>query len=282
MPVRQQTPPRSPTRGKAKQTTRAAWGTISREQVVKAAMKAVRDGSYEQLTIRSLAAELGVAPMSLYRHVRDKDDLLDEVVGRLLTDAWRPDADERDWKAWVAEAADRFRQFLVTQPAALHVYLRHPVRSPAAVERMEAMTAVLRHAAGSEEAARRAYAAVHTYTLGFAALEASRAGQDDADGATDRLTEQLSAYTTPGQFADGLRYLLEGIAWDNHGPRAKGPAARRPPESPPQPGTGAPCGCAVVRAQRLRPTRRAQCRSRARTPSRLLNRAARTDSAGPL
>jgi AcrR family transcriptional regulator len=36
------------------------------------------------MTIRSLAAELGVAPMSLYRHVRDKDDLSDEVVDRFL------------------------------------------------------------------------------------------------------------------------------------------------------------------------------------------------------
>lgn len=186
-------------------------------------MKAVRDGSYEQMTIRSLAAELGVAPMSLYRHVRDKDDLLDEVVGRLLTDTWRPGADESDWKAWVAEAADGLRHFLVTQPAALHVYLRHPVRSPAAVERMEAMTAVLRQATGSGEAARRAYAAVHTYTVGFAALEASRAGGEQADGATDRLAQQLAAYTTPGQFADGLRYLLEGMERDNQRAKAKRP-----------------------------------------------------------
>ena len=50
-------------------------------------------GGYEQMSIRSLADELGVAPMSLYRHVRDKDDLLDEVVDRLLAKAWRPSAD---------------------------------------------------------------------------------------------------------------------------------------------------------------------------------------------
>jgi AcrR family transcriptional regulator len=44
------------------------------------------------MTIRSLAAELGVAPMSLYRHVRNKDDLIDEVVDRLLARAWKPGA----------------------------------------------------------------------------------------------------------------------------------------------------------------------------------------------
>jgi AcrR family transcriptional regulator len=78
------------------------------------------------MSIRSLAASLGVAPMSLYRHIRDKDDLLSEVTDQLLADAWRPAAAEDDWQAWIIEAASRLREFLVSQPAALHVYLRHP------------------------------------------------------------------------------------------------------------------------------------------------------------
>ena len=174
-------------------------------------MKAVKAGGYEQLTIRSLAAELGVAPMSLYRHVRDKDDLLDEVVDRLLAGAWRPRLRERDWQGWIVEAADKLRHFLVTEPAALHVYLRHPVVSPAAIERMEAMMQVLRDAGADERAARRAYAAIHTYTVGFAALEASRAGWVPSEDTVDGVARQLAAYTTPRQFAEGLHYLIEGI-----------------------------------------------------------------------
>ena len=54
--------------------------------------------------------------------------------------------------------------------------------SPAAVTRMEAVMAVLRQALGDEQSAQRAYAAIHTYTIGFAALEASRAGWDPAQG----------------------------------------------------------------------------------------------------
>jgi len=192
---------------------RAAWGSISREQVIAAATKVVKAGGYEEMTIRSLAAELKVAPMSLYRHIRDKDDLLDEVVDRLLSRAWQPRANERDWQAWVAEAADKLRRFLVTQPAALHVYLRHPVVSPAAIARMNAMMHVLRQALLDEQLARRAYGAIHTYTIGFAALEGSRAGWQPTD-ADDELARQLAAYTTSRQFAIGLRYLLEGIAHD--------------------------------------------------------------------
>jgi TetR/AcrR family transcriptional regulator, tetracycline repressor protein len=163
------------------------------------------------MTIRSLAGDLGVAPMSLYRHVRDKDDILDEVVDRLLARAWRPRAKDAHWKTWVAETADRLRRFLVSQPAALHVYLSHPVVSPSAIERMSSMMSALRDGGLDEEAAQRAYAAIHTYTIGFAALEASRArwmppGEDLGD-----LAHQLAGYTTGNRFAEGIDYLLEGI-----------------------------------------------------------------------
>jgi TetR/AcrR family transcriptional regulator, tetracycline repressor protein len=191
--------------------SRAPWGSLSREDIVDAAVTIVEAGGYEQMSIRSLAADLGVAPMSLYRHIRDKDDLLNEVVSRLLAQVWRPAADEDDWQEWIVEAAASLRQFLVSQPAALHVYLRQPVISPAAVERMEAMLGVLRRAGLDEATARSAYGALHTYTIGFAALEASRAGWVPGSGDITSLAKQLAAYTTAGQFIEGLRYLLEGI-----------------------------------------------------------------------
>ena len=134
---------KQPKRSKSRQKGRAAWGSISRDQVIDAAARAVREGRSDEMTIRSLAAELGVAPMSLYRHVRDKDDLFDEVTDRLLAEAWRPRARRNDWRQWTVEAADRLRALLVREPVALHVYLRHPVVSPAAIARMDAMLEVL-------------------------------------------------------------------------------------------------------------------------------------------
>lgn len=211
---------------------RVPWGTINRKQIVDAAERAVRAGGYEQLTIRSLAADLGVSPMALYHHVRDKDDLLDDVVDRLLARAWKPRADPAEWQTWLVEAADKLRQLLVAQPAALHVYLTHPVTSPAALARMDSVMTVLRQSLGDEQHAQRAYAAIHTYTVGFAALEASRSGWQTPQGAQPSvaaarsgrnqkapgpvsqdpaLVHRLAAYTTPDQFRQGLNYLLDGI-----------------------------------------------------------------------
>jgi TetR/AcrR family tetracycline transcriptional repressor len=198
--------------GRRAATARAAWGTISREQVIDEALRIVQARGYEALTVRELSAALGVAPMSLYRHVRNKDDLLDEIVDRLLAAAWQPRANESDWRRWLTQAADRLRRFLVQQPAALRVYLTHPVISPAAVARMEAMLRVLRDVTADEAAARKAYAAIHTYTIGFAALEASRADWKPTRTAPRQpLADQLAAYTTPRQFSEGLGYLLDAI-----------------------------------------------------------------------
>jgi TetR/AcrR family tetracycline transcriptional repressor len=198
-----------------RQFPRAAWGTISRQQIVEAALQALGSTGFDRLTIRNLALRLGVSPMALYRHIRDKDDLLDEVVDELVRRSWEAPTAGHGWRAATEQAADALRELLVREPAALYVYLRHPVITPAAIARMEAMVQVLREGGFGPEAAERAYAAVHTYTVGFAALEASRARAQSAPPLKARelegLAARLVAYTTPKQFREGLSYLLNGI-----------------------------------------------------------------------
>jgi TetR/AcrR family transcriptional regulator, tetracycline repressor protein len=197
---------------------------MSREAIVAAAMRTVAASGYEALTIRALAAELGVSPMSLYHHVRGKDDLLDEIVDRLLAPIWRPRARRENWRSWVTEVAERLRDFLVGEPAAMHVYLRHPVVSPAAVARMTETLAVLREAGLDDDAAHKAYAALQTYTVGFAALESSRRRHRVDAASSDALETQLAAFTSPEQFREGLSLLLDGIV---------GRWGLAPPQSPP-------------------------------------------------
>jgi AcrR family transcriptional regulator len=189
---------------------RALRGAISRDQIVEAALNLLARGSHDELTVRALAAELDVAPMSLYRHIGSKDDVLDEAVDIMLREMPRLRVPQRDWRRYLTAAAVSFRDFLVSQPAALHVYLRHPVVSSAALERMDAMLVSLRAAGCSERDAERAYATIHTYTIGFAALEANREAYV-APPSDSALEARLAAFTTSRQFRNGLAYLLDGI-----------------------------------------------------------------------
>lgn len=201
--------------------SRAEWGTLTRDAVIDTALQVLEAEGTGALSIRAVAAQLGVSPMALYRHVGSKDDLLDEVVDRLFAERWEPTVAQRDWERWIADAADRLRRFLVEQPAALHVYLRHPVVSPNAARRMDACLTVLHRALPDETRAREAYAAIQTYTIGFAALESAREatptgrvpGEEIAShqGETERAGE-LASYASPAQFQAGLRYLLRGIS----------------------------------------------------------------------
>lgn len=205
-------------------TSRAGWGTISRERIVQAAMTIVVAGGYEQMTIRGLAAELGASPMALYRHVRDKEDLLDEVVDRLLSRSWRPRCEPADWMAWTTEAVARFHDFLVEQPAGLHVYLQHPVSSPTAVTRMQTTVEVLCGAGFDLATAQGAFGTLHTYAIGYAALESSRKRTRQED--LDAIAKLMANFVGPDQFRKGLRYLLEGFESDRR--RTSPGAATRP------------------------------------------------------
>lgn len=197
--------------GRSRTRRRAEWGSLTRDLVIEKAIAVVEDGRYDQMTIRSLAAELGVAPMALYRHIRDRDDLLSEITDRLLASSWRPKRSSEDWRQWVVGSAKRFRQLLVTQPAVLHVYLSHPVASPAALERMKAIIDVLRNAGLDEDQAERTYAALHTYTVGFSALEASRSKWESTTKTKDAVMRRLAGFTTTKQFVTGLEMLLSGV-----------------------------------------------------------------------
>jgi TetR/AcrR family tetracycline transcriptional repressor len=191
---------------------RTPRGSVSRDRVVEAAVRAISESRYDTMTIRSLANDLGVAPMTIYRHVHSREDLLDDVADVIVAKHWRPKQTE-DWRRWLIDASLRFRWILVEHPAVLQVYLRHPVDTPAAMQRMEEMIARLKEAGYRSSVAMRAYAALHTYTIGFAALEASRSQSPGHPiTSSDALRDQLGSFTTGHQFKVGLEFLLDGIA----------------------------------------------------------------------
>ncbi|MFI0480376.1 TetR/AcrR family transcriptional regulator [Actinomadura sp. 9N215] len=104
---RERPPTASPTPGRAGRTARAAGAptgrtgrppATSRAQILAAARRLIDRDGWESLTIRRLAAELGVGATTLYHHVRDKDDLIVQLVNEHVDQVARPElpADPRD------------------------------------------------------------------------------------------------------------------------------------------------------------------------------------------
>ena len=160
-------PPQRPAR------SRRRARALTRDEVLDAAVEIADRGDLDQLTMRGLADGLGVSAMSLYAHVADKDDILDAVLERRLRASGMPVPD-LDWHEWMIELCDGLRRLLVESPALLDRYARRPVGIPAALDRIEATLAILREAGFGPDEAVAVFAAAHSYTLGFAALEAAR------------------------------------------------------------------------------------------------------------
>ena len=64
----------------------------TREQIVDAAVALLPDAPDEALTIARLAKAVGLTPMALHRRFKDRDELIDEVVGASSSSATPPSA----------------------------------------------------------------------------------------------------------------------------------------------------------------------------------------------
>lgn len=63
----------------------------SRAEILAAARRIIDRDGWDKLTIRRLAADLGVGPTTLYHHVRDKEDLLIQLINDLADQAPQPE-----------------------------------------------------------------------------------------------------------------------------------------------------------------------------------------------
>jgi len=146
------------------------------------------------LSMRSLARRLDVAPNALYSHVRDKTDLLDQLLDDQLADIRTPRSGT-DPVAGVEVIMTSTYETLTAHPELVPLYLqRQGARGPNAVALGEILEALLAQA-GVEEVpdARRA---LIVHAIGFAAFAGS-----------DVLPPELPRTG----FTKSLRWLLAGM-----------------------------------------------------------------------
>src|SRR4051794_34277172 len=89
---------------------------VSRDEVVETALRIVEENDVSALTMRRLAAELGVAVTSIYWHVGNRDALLDLLVERLLADMGGVRPSGRTPRARISSLLRQWRQRLWERP----------------------------------------------------------------------------------------------------------------------------------------------------------------------
>ncbi|MGA9856917.1 MAG: TetR/AcrR family transcriptional regulator C-terminal domain-containing protein [Solirubrobacteraceae bacterium] len=202
---------------------------LSRPLVLQAAVELADEDGLEGASMRRLAQELGVVPMALYKHVANKDELLDGMVDIVFGEIASPAIDE-DWRSAMRGRAISARQALKRHSWAIGLMeTRSP--GPANLHNHNAVMGCLREAGFSFATAIHAYSVQDAYIYGFAQQEkalgfhtpsdAGRAAQrraqaieapDDypylAEIAT-KLTE--SGYDNAVEFAWGLDLILDGL-----------------------------------------------------------------------
>ncbi|WP_427129169.1 TetR/AcrR family transcriptional regulator [Pseudarthrobacter sp. S9] len=109
---------------------------LSRDRVLVAAVALADEVGIESLSMRRLAQELGVVPMALYKHVANKEELLDGMVDALVREI-DPPARDADWKNTVRLRVLSARRALLRHPWARQVLESRTNRTPAVLEYMD-------------------------------------------------------------------------------------------------------------------------------------------------
>ena len=189
---------------------------LTRERVVAAGIElADRDG-IESISMRKLAQELGVEAMSLYTHVRNKDDLLDgmadAVVGEIPTSA-----DGADWKTSLRQMVLAARRVMLRHTWAPRVIESRTTLGPAMMRYADTVIGVLREGGFTIAQAHHALHIFGSRLLGFAQALFDDSGDLDPETAA-QLQSHLGAThpyvsdTSPGQ-ASGNNLNLNGGVW---------------------------------------------------------------------
>ncbi len=203
---------------------------LSRGRVLRAAIAFADDKGIESLSMRKLGQELGVEAMSLYKHVANKDDMLDGMVDVVFSEIDLPPSGT-DWRMAMRQRAISAREVLSRHPWAIGLTESRMKPGPANLRHHDSVLGCLREAGFSIEMAIHAYSALDSYIYGFALQEQSlpfdnpdQVGEvsetmlsqfpvDEYPYLTETMVEHVgkSGYDYADEFEFGLDLILDGL-----------------------------------------------------------------------
>lgn len=203
---------------------------LSRERVLRAAIALADQGGVEALTMRTLGQALGCEAMALYRHVANKDDLVDGIVDLVFSEIDLPDS-RSDWKTAMRRRAISIRDALSRHRWAIGMMESRRNPGQANLRHHDAVIGSLRAAGFDMAMAAHAYSLLDSYIYGFALTKMNlpfETSEEVAEVAQSMLQPfpldeypNLVAFITehamkPGydygdEFAYGLDLILDGL-----------------------------------------------------------------------
>jgi AcrR family transcriptional regulator len=202
----------------------------NKEQVLAAALDLLDEAGLDQLTMRRLAAALGVQTGATYWHFASKQALLEAMADTLLTDLPAGLAAEWPWDERITKLAHRLRGALLSRRDGARLFSAAFFPPPNALAYGEAIIAALRESGLSSRDASWAADTLTCYVVGHTVEEQLAAalpgrGHDAAarlTGAVDpkshpHLYAALAHIPAPHHqehFGYGLRLIIDGIRAD--------------------------------------------------------------------
>jgi AcrR family transcriptional regulator len=178
---------------------------LSRERILGTAIALADEGGVESLSMRKIALELGVVPMALYKHVANKDELLDGMVDDVVGEIDPPLADA-DWKTTIRERVLSARRALLRHPWASQVIESRTDPTPTVIGYMDAMIGIFRAGGFSIDVTHHAMHALGSRLLGF-----SQELFDDTSGGGAEIEELQQQW-----MAERYPHITEMVAAISH------------------------------------------------------------------
>ena len=178
---------------------------LSRERIVEAAVALVDERGPDALTMRAVAQDLGAGAMSLYRHVANREELLDLVLAAMAAEV-APTPPTGQWRADLAVLAREVRAGLLRRPHLTVLLTSRAGRGAAELPLLEHTIGILRAAGLSAREAVLANHAVGNLIAGAALWEA--VGMSGATG-PERAERLKDAQRVITELPDGQYPNLE-------------------------------------------------------------------------
>jgi AcrR family transcriptional regulator len=181
---------------------------LSRERVLRAAVALAGAAGIEALTMRRLGEELGVEAMSLYKHVANKDDLLDGMVDVVFSEIELPPAGT-DWRDAMRKRAISVRQALTRHPWATPLMQSRSRPGPATLRHHDAVIGSLRAAGFPIALVAHAFSALDSYIYGFALQQ--RALPFETGEQTAELAQSIMASFPADEYPHLVELTVEHV-----------------------------------------------------------------------